>query len=102
MSRYSVTVDDRQLATILAALRYWQSPGSIGRLQYMDIATGGGTCEPLDEPEIDILCEDLNTAPEENEACFYCGSSEVAVIRTSGGGVVHGVCDDCASSVVEP
>lgn len=49
----------RKLATVLAALRYWQRSG-IQAIEY-DIASDGGTVEPLDIEEIDDLCEELNT-----------------------------------------
>jgi hypothetical protein len=64
-------VDERELATILAALRYWQRDGLLsdehGDLATPgpenDIATAGGTHEPLDLDEIDELCERLNCEP---------------------------------------
>lgn len=64
-------VDERELATILAALRYWQRDGlssdEHGDLATPgpenDIATDGGTHEPLDLDEIDELCERINCEP---------------------------------------
>jgi hypothetical protein len=54
----------RELATVLAALRYWQREGQSGNSvdtePEQDVATNGGTLEPLAEDEIDALCERLN------------------------------------------
>lgn len=51
----------RQTATILAALRLWQiTPDAWKRADHMEIATDGGTLEPLDAEEIDQLCEAIN------------------------------------------
>jgi hypothetical protein len=51
------------LATILAALRYWQREGWISSGHEHDIASNGGTIEPLEAAEIDSLCEWLNIEP---------------------------------------
>lgn len=58
---------DRTLATILAALRFWQyaqtrpSPARFNRTKaMMEIATDGGHFENLSSKEIDELCEHLN------------------------------------------
>lgn len=65
-------VDNRELATILAALRYYQRTGVCldgcnGDLivpeEERDVATDGGTLEPLGEKEIDELCESINCEP---------------------------------------
>lgn len=53
-------LDSRQLATILAALRYWQREGFMSSGHEMDIATDGGILRPLNGAEIDLLCERLN------------------------------------------
>jgi len=50
----------RELATILAALRYWQREGWASSGAEIDISTDGGTLEPLSRAEIDALCERLN------------------------------------------
>lgn len=55
--------DARELATILAALRYWQAYGQqdAGPVDdFNDIATDGGTLEPLSADDIDALCMRLN------------------------------------------
>lgn len=51
----------RELATALAALRFFQrtSP-TYGTTPETDIATDGGTLVPLTVPEIDALCDKLN------------------------------------------
>lgn len=49
----------RETATVLAALRYWQSTGAPGP-DLADIASVGGTVKPLGLAEIDDLCERLN------------------------------------------
>lgn len=59
-------LNDRQLSTVLAALRYWQDCGGAGldpeaRELIEDIATNGGSHEKLSSDEIDELCEELNT-----------------------------------------
>jgi hypothetical protein len=51
----------RELATILAALRFWQEQESPPARQY-DIATDCGEFKPLGSDEIDALCEQLNAA----------------------------------------
>jgi hypothetical protein len=62
-------LNNRELATVLAALRYWQRHGlpqcldSKNHLPEDDIATDGGTLAPMRKPEIDVLCERLNFTP---------------------------------------
>lgn len=51
----------RELATVLAALRYWRREGLMSAGHEIDIATDGGELEPLNESEIDALCERLNS-----------------------------------------
>ncbi len=48
----------RELATMLAALRYWQDE-MLSLAAEHPIASESG--KPLDHQEINILCEDLNT-----------------------------------------
>lgn len=50
----------RNLATILAALRYWQREGVGSAGHEQDIATDGGTLTALSADEIDELCEAIN------------------------------------------
>ena len=57
-------IDDQALATILAALRYYQSAGqgnpSRRSLEIHEIATNSDEVISLDEDGIDALCEELN------------------------------------------
>ncbi len=55
-------VSDRELHTVLAALRQWQWIGAEYqyRIALEDIATNGGKVEPLTLDEIDALCERIN------------------------------------------
>jgi hypothetical protein len=50
------------LATILAALRYWQANdrNTAAQAPEYDIASDSGQFEPLGNDEIDALCEQLN------------------------------------------
>lgn len=54
------TLDDRELATVLAALRLWQREGWRSGGGEHDIATVGGELKPLSDIEIDGLCDHLN------------------------------------------
>lgn len=53
-------MDSRELATVLAALRYWQREGLMSDGHEQDIATDQGTVDRLSSEEIDGLCERLN------------------------------------------
>jgi hypothetical protein len=60
------TLDDKELATVLAALRLWQSKQGPDNLpaQANVVADFGPyfeECEPLSREEIDALCERINT-----------------------------------------
>ncbi|MGB5083330.1 MAG: hypothetical protein WBO09_01720 [Methylocystis silviterrae] len=55
------TLDERELATVLAALRRWQRALANEPMPpEWDIANNAGTVEPMSEEEIDKLCERLN------------------------------------------
>lgn len=54
-----VSIDDRELSTLLAALRNWQQTYH-KPLEIEEIATNGGECDPLDNDEIDALCIRIN------------------------------------------
>jgi len=54
-----VEIDERELGTILAALRHWQETSS--RDELLDIATNGGRFNPLTPGEVDAFCERINT-----------------------------------------
>ena len=65
-------VDRRELATILAALRFHQDENLQNRVtipdeQIRDIATDEGSWEPLDFNEVDRLCEKINTYDEASD-----------------------------------
>lgn len=53
-----------ELATILAALRYWQRTSWNSRAAEVDIADKGGSINPMDDEDIDALCERLNVENE--------------------------------------
>lgn len=55
------SMDSRKLATILAALRYWQREGLAAGGHEHDIASDGGVLTPLTYDEINALCEEINT-----------------------------------------
>lgn len=55
-----MNLTDRELATVLAALRLWQSQDGETNSELNAIASNEGQCEPLTEEEIDDLCERLN------------------------------------------
>jgi hypothetical protein len=72
----ALNVSDRELATILAALRYHQAENLQGTSEIPDqaireIATDGGCLRPLSSQEIDRLCERINLAgdPVDWETC---------------------------------
>ena len=63
------SLDEREHATVLAALRFWQRNAVIDRderdacaIPEEDIATDGGSVEILTSSEIDDLCERMNNA----------------------------------------
>lgn len=51
---------EREAATLLAALRYWQREGSVTAGHERDIETDFDRLEPLGAEEIDALCERIN------------------------------------------
>lgn len=54
--------DEREIATILAALRYWQQ-NILDRGLYPENVSShfdGGRIDPLESEEVDELCERLN------------------------------------------
>lgn len=52
--------DEAELAIILAALRYWQRSGDFTGAEIQSIASNDGAFEPLDNDEIDDLCQRMN------------------------------------------
>lgn len=53
-------LDNREVAMILAALRYWQREGIMSSGYEVEVASDSGRWEPLSVGEIDRLCERLN------------------------------------------
>jgi hypothetical protein len=53
---------DRETATVLAALRYWQREGLMSAGRERDVAEDGGRFTALSALEIDTLCEKINAA----------------------------------------
>lgn len=53
-------LEGAELATVLAALRYWQREGLMSAGHEQDIACDGGRIEPLNDSQIEALCERLN------------------------------------------
>ncbi len=70
----NVSLSPRNLATILAALRYWQREGLMSSGHEQDIASDGDTIEPLAAIEIDALCERINRVM----TCTDCGHTDIA------------------------
>ena len=80
-------LDDRELATVLAALRYHQAENLQGTDGIVDqaaleIASDGGCLKPLSREEIDALCERLNLG-----AVLPATPAACRVIVTVSGGV---------------
>jgi hypothetical protein len=64
---FPVHVTATEFDTILAALRFWQSQPCRDSMAEMEIATNNDQHEPLEDGEIDDLCERINTAAHEPE-----------------------------------
>ena len=67
--QFALVVDGRELATILAALRFHQDENlragpDIPDRVIKDIATDGGSLKPLNFNEVGRLCEQINTSDE--------------------------------------
>ena len=63
-----IRISDRELGTILAALRFYQGAGLSSLMPpkasnrwLRNIATNGGKYVPMNITDIDALCERLNT-----------------------------------------
>ncbi len=72
--RFVLAVDERELATILAALRFHQDENLQARRDIADqaireIATNSGSLKSLDFDEIEKLCEKINTCQETYTSC---------------------------------
>lgn len=59
LSKNVKAIEERATHTILAALRHWQRTSHVMELD--EIASNGGEVEPLNDHEIDDLCELLNS-----------------------------------------
>lgn len=69
-----VKLDDREHATVLAALHYWQQRGDhLDISGILDIVTNGGEFESLDNTEINDLCERINTTQSNDLYMRYLG-----------------------------
>lgn len=55
-----IKIDDRQLDTILAALRHWQATPSDETAEFNELATRDDTHDALSIEEIGDLCEAIN------------------------------------------
>lgn len=63
-------LDSRDIAIILAALRTLQSLRRHSA-DIMDVATDGGLHEPMNDEEIDDLCERLNFDDDESDDTIF-------------------------------
>lgn len=81
-----IALDSAELATVLAALRFWQAAGEMGMNARQDaIATNGGILEPLDLGAIDTLCERINLGPDSV-------ANPYLALLTDAAGVIGGLC----------
>lgn len=88
---FTFVVDRRELATILAALRFHQDENLQNRSGIpdkviKDIATDEGSLKPLDFKAVDRLCERINTC---DEVCAGMQKRDWVLIVTYRGEVVH-------------
>ena len=82
---FTLSVDRRELATILAALRFHQDENlrispEIPDQAIKDIATDCDTFKPLDFEEISRLCERINI---EKQSCANQRGPETNTMKTS-------------------
>ncbi len=89
--QFALVVDKRELATILAALRFHQDENlrncsDIPDEVIKDIATDGGSLKPLNFNDISRLCERINTC---DEASAGRHKQDWVLIVTDRGTVVH-------------
>ena len=76
----TISLDEREHATCLAALRYWQREGWISEGHEHDIATADGSFDALDTTEIANLCDRETPKPTGKRVkmvCATCGSEDV-------------------------
>jgi hypothetical protein len=102
---------DREVSTMLAALRYWQLrlTGETVDDDFDDIATNGGTLEPLEAHEVDDLCDTINAPQPDVYAVFAKQVSPApapkntairVLVRLEGGCVQGVVADDMCDVIV--
>ena len=97
-------LNERELATVLAALRHWQQ-----HIQRTGTAVRDSShfedVEPLTPEEIDRLCQRLNTAAPDAEPCecerlgYFCSGVPGILARVENGRLAPGAkvecCDVC-------
>ena len=88
---FTFVVDRRELATILAALRFYQDEnlqnrGGIPDRVIRDIATDEGSLKPLDLKAVNRLCERINTC---DEVTAGRRKHDWVLIVTDRGAIVH-------------
>lgn len=66
----NLKISSNELSMVLAALRLYQASPDDVRAGVSDIATDNGSCFALTDPEIDDLCERLNTNTSADESTF--------------------------------
>lgn len=92
-----IELDAREHATVMAALRMWQrnglgSPTLLAKFPEHDIATNAGAIEtPLNDAEIDTLCERINRTERATEL-------EIEMARGQHGSAEIEIDDDAATS----
>ena len=108
---------ERERATVLAALRFWQNHGPLrpnsafdrlgkGEQDLLDeIRTGSGRFDPLTTDEIDRLCEWLNTGKSPDDVCecelpgYFSSGVPGIIARIESGRLAPGAkverCDSC-------
>lgn len=69
---------ERQIATVLAALRFWQRKGDRMESLESNIATSDREFEPLTLEEIDHLCEEINMVSKPGPAASENDASDPA------------------------
>ena len=85
----TMVVDERELATILAALRFHQDENLQGGSDIPDqlikgIATNCGSLKPLDFNEVGKLCERINTCEEPHTTSLPLGLTIVSPHKEKG------------------
>jgi hypothetical protein len=93
----TITLTPSELATVLAALRYWKLATEIASRPHwqrewvasggaeMDIATDGGTLTPLDVDAIDSLCERINADSTPRIAVVMEGGTVQSIVTDTPG-----------------